>query len=466
MADNITAFANTGTGTDVFATDQIAGVHYPKTKLVFGPDDSATDVTSSTGLPVNIANASLAVTGSFYQATQPVSIASTVPVSGPLTDTQLRATPVPVSGTFWQATQPVSGTVGVSGSVAVTGTFWQATQPVSIASAVPVTDNSGSLTVDAPVGTPVFVRLSDGAAALSTLPVSGPLTDTQLRATAVPVSGTFWQATQPVSGTVTAAQATAASLNATVVGTGTFAVQAAQSGTWNIGSITTLPALVAGTALIGKVGIDQTTVGTTNAVSIAQLGAATVLTGVGAAGTGSLRVTLSSDAVTAAAALADAFANPTIGQRAVLNSVFNGTSWDRQRGMSLALTTGDTGAKTATFNGATQTNVGNKGVVVVVNMGTVSGTTPTCTVKMQGSLDGGTTWYDIPGATTAAITATGVYAITVYPGAPTVAGTATSITGTASCGQPLPRSWRIVATIGGTTPSFTFTNVQVIYIPN
>lgn len=32
--------------------------------------------------------------------------------------------------------------------------------------AVPVTDNAGSLTVDAPVGTPVFVRLSDGAATL------------------------------------------------------------------------------------------------------------------------------------------------------------------------------------------------------------------------------------------------------------------------------------------------------------
>ena len=37
---------------------------------------------------------------------------------------------------------------------------------------IPVTDNSGSLTVDAPVGTPVFVRLSDGATAISTLPVS------------------------------------------------------------------------------------------------------------------------------------------------------------------------------------------------------------------------------------------------------------------------------------------------------
>lgn len=37
---------------------------------------------------------------------------------------------------------------------------------------VSVDDNAGSLTVDAPVGTPVFVRLSDGAAAISTLPVS------------------------------------------------------------------------------------------------------------------------------------------------------------------------------------------------------------------------------------------------------------------------------------------------------
>lgn len=69
--------------------------------------------------------------------------------------------------------------------------------------------------------------------------------------------------------TFAATQATAANLNATVVGTGTFAVQAAQSGTWNIGSITTLPALVAGSAIIGKVGIDQTTPGTTNLVALA-----------------------------------------------------------------------------------------------------------------------------------------------------------------------------------------------------
>lgn len=37
---------------------------------------------------------------------------------------------------------------------------------------IPISDNSGSLTVDAPVGTPVFVRLSDGTSAIATLPIS------------------------------------------------------------------------------------------------------------------------------------------------------------------------------------------------------------------------------------------------------------------------------------------------------
>ncbi len=53
--------------------------------------------------------------------------------------------------------------------------------------------------------------------------------------------------------------------------------------------------LAAGSALAGKVGIDQTTVGTTNGVSLAQVGANTVLTGNGVAGTGAQRVTIASD---------------------------------------------------------------------------------------------------------------------------------------------------------------------------
>ena len=53
--------------------------------------------------------------------------------------------------------------------------------------------------------------------------------------------------------------------------------------------------LLAGSAIAGKVGIDQTTVGTTNAVSLAQLGATTIATGNGVAGAGVQRVTIASD---------------------------------------------------------------------------------------------------------------------------------------------------------------------------
>jgi hypothetical protein len=52
------------------------------------------------------------------------------------------------------------------------------------------------------------------------LAVTGPLTDTQLRATAVPVSGTFYQATQPVSGTVTANAGTNLNTSALALETG------------------------------------------------------------------------------------------------------------------------------------------------------------------------------------------------------------------------------------------------------
>lgn len=51
----------------------------------------------------------------------------------------------------------------------------------------------------------------------------------------------------------------------------------------------------AGSAIIGTIKVDQTTPGTTNAVSIAQLGANTVSTGNGGTGTGVLRVAQVSD---------------------------------------------------------------------------------------------------------------------------------------------------------------------------
>lgn len=53
MADNITALGNVGTGTDVLATDEIGGVHFPRSKLVIGADGvNGGDVSPANPLPV------------------------------------------------------------------------------------------------------------------------------------------------------------------------------------------------------------------------------------------------------------------------------------------------------------------------------------------------------------------------------------------------------------------------------
>lgn len=284
---------------------QVAGVD--------GSGDLRALKVSSTGvLSVDGSAVTQPVSGTFWQATQPVSGTfwqATQPVSGPLTDTQLRATAVPISGTVTanlgtigsaataanQTTgnstlsaidTKLGGTLTVGGTVTanagtgtftvdasgftvpVSGTFWQATQPVSgtvtanlgtlngaaTAAKQPALGTAGTASADvitvqgiasmtalktdgSGVTQPVSGTFWQATQPVSgtfwqaTQPVSGPLTDTQLRATAVPVSGTFWQATQPVS-------------------------------------IATAPVLVAGSAIIGKVGIDQTTPGTTNGVQV------------------------------------------------------------------------------------------------------------------------------------------------------------------------------------------------------
>ena len=79
MAENVVL---PGTGESI-ASDNIAGNQYQRVKVTLGADGvNNGDISSANPMPVS---------GTFYQATQPV--------SGPLTDTQLRATAVPVSGT-------------------------------------------------------------------------------------------------------------------------------------------------------------------------------------------------------------------------------------------------------------------------------------------------------------------------------------------------------------------------------
>jgi hypothetical protein len=98
---------------------------------------------------------------------------------------------VPVSGTFYQATQPVSiaTTVPVSlaTSVPVTGNFYQATQPVSIATTVPVS-LAGSVTTigSGAAGTPATgVQTIQGITGMTPIAVSGTVTSSGLW----PISG-------------------------------------------------------------------------------------------------------------------------------------------------------------------------------------------------------------------------------------------------------------------------------------
>jgi hypothetical protein len=177
----------------------------------------------------------MAVTGTFWQATQPV------------------------SGTFWQATQPVSiaGTVVVSlasttitGSVAVTGTFWQATQPVSGTFWQATQPVSGAISFTAPQHVVV------DSATLGTVAVSG----TFWQATQ-PVSGTFWQATQPVSGTV--------AISGSVAVTGTF-WQATQPISGAI-SFTAPQHVIIDSATLGTVAVSGTFWQATQPVSSTQL---------------------------------------------------------------------------------------------------------------------------------------------------------------------------------------------------
>lgn len=89
----------------------------------------------------------------------------------------------------------------------------------------------------------------------------------------------------------------------------------------------------AGTAIIGKVGVDQTTPGTTNGVAIVGVNGATALAGNGATGTGSPRVTIASDnspvaglgaGATAATAPANATMSGGTAQNAEATAVTNG----------------------------------------------------------------------------------------------------------------------------------------------
>ena len=150
--------------------------------------------------------------------TQPVSgtVTANTGLSQPLTDTQLRATPVPVSGT-------VTANLGTLNGTATETTL--STLSAKVPSNLTVT--STRLLVD---GSGVTQPVSGTVTANTGL--SQPLTDTQLRATPVPVSGTVTADTglsQPL--TDTQLRASAILVTPALSSSGNTSAQTAATGT-------------------------------------------------------------------------------------------------------------------------------------------------------------------------------------------------------------------------------------------
>lgn len=123
MADNIQLPSST---TNV-ATDEIAGVHYPRTKITLGSDGiNGGDVSSSNPLPVSVSNPVTSFTVTNFPSIQTV--------AGQIEITNLPLTQQ-VNVTNFPATQVVSGTVSISNPVtSVTVSNLPATQAVSATS--------------------------------------------------------------------------------------------------------------------------------------------------------------------------------------------------------------------------------------------------------------------------------------------------------------------------------------------
>lgn len=101
-------------------------------------------------------------------------------------------------------------------------------------------------------------------------------------------------------------------------------------------------------------------------------------------------------------------------------------------------------ARTATAT-SSSFNVADSDVLVAyLSVTANSGTTPTLDVKFQDSPDGGTTWFDIAGAAFTQVTTSN--------GTQVVSAT-----------RKFSKLVRCVATIGGTTPSYTFSVMFMAY---
>lgn len=254
MADNTRLDANTTVG-DLIATDDVGGAKHQQVKVEFGADGTATPVSAANPLPVDGSG-----------VTQPVSAASLPLPAGAATSAAQGTGNTSLASIDGKITAVNTGAVVVASSALPTGASTLAEQQSQ-------TTVQGAV-ADAAVSTDANGTLSAKVRGIIKLILAG----------------------------ITVVQATAANFLATV----TRVDQATlDNGKIDIAGFDV--ALPAGTALIGKVGVDQTTPGTTNAVAIIA-GQNGVAGGAGAVAATVQRTTLASDdpAVTVLGATGDA----------------------------------------------------------------------------------------------------------------------------------------------------------------
>lgn len=281
--------------------------------------------------------------------------------------------------------------------------------------AFPVTDNGGSITVD------------------GTVTATGPLTDTQLRASAVPISA----ASLPLP--------TGAALDATL--TGGMALFQAVGNVAHDGVDAGNPVKVGGKA--NSATPTAVSVGDRADLWVGLNGQLMIAPMVAAQGDGSGQI--------------GGFLNATAnaGQIATVTPyLWNNGSADHQRN-NYEVTALASAARTAAVNSADLTNFNGRGVAVVIDI-TAGGGAGSLTVKLTGkdTLSG----KYVTLFSTGALAAPGVstYSFQVFPGATPVA----QVSGTpATIGKAdflVPRVWRIEVTVGDTT-SYTY-SIGVNYL--
>jgi len=130
---------------------------------------------------------------------------------------------------------------------------------------------------------------------------------------------------------------------------------------------------------------------------------------------------------------------------------YNGSTWNYIRGNLDNVTIISATAVTTTQTSSDQTNFNADIVYIVVNVTTLTGTTPTLTPKLNGKGPVAGVYFQI-GAAITAISATGTYVYLFSTGAGTAAGGIT-----AAAAFPVPRTWNFVMTAGGTITNATYT---------